>query len=263
MTARKRRERGTGRRASESGRGLSAPTERAAGALRPCSHRPFITVNFALTWDGKITTRNLTSADFSSRRDKRRLLEIRATGDAVLVGKTTVERENIPLGLPHEDLRAERVARGQAPYPMRVIVTNSGRIDPSLKLFQRDFSPIVIYSTTRMPEPLQAELGARATLHLTDGDAVDLKAMLRHLRSHYDVKRLVCEGGAELFRSLLAARFVDEINLTFCPRIFGGERAPTLTGVPGDFLPETVRCRLEKMEVAGEECFVRYRVRRR
>src|SRR5438105_6801395 len=107
--------------------------------------RPFITVNFALTWDGKITTRNLTSADFSSRQDKRRLLEIRATGDAVLVGKTTVERENIPLGLPHEALRAERVARGQAPYPMRVIVTNSGRIDPSLKLFQRDFSPILIY----------------------------------------------------------------------------------------------------------------------
>ena len=46
-------------------------------------------------------------------------------------------------------MREERIARGQAPYPLRVIVSNEGRIDASLKIFQSDISPIVIFSTTR------------------------------------------------------------------------------------------------------------------
>ena len=105
-------------------------------------------------------------------------------------------------------------------------------------------------------------LASRARLHLTDGEKVDVQQMFKHLRAHYKVKRLVCEGGAALFRSLLAANLVDEINLTLCPRIFGGEKAPTLTGLPGDFLPRTVSCKLVKMEVFGGECFLRYRLLR-
>ena len=38
-------------------------------------------------------------------------------------------------------MRDEREARGQTPYPMRVIVSNEGRIDPALKIFQTDISP--------------------------------------------------------------------------------------------------------------------------
>jgi riboflavin biosynthesis pyrimidine reductase len=160
--------------------------------------RPHVTVNFAITWDGKISTRNLTPATFSSKSDKRRLVEIRAEADALLVGKGTIEKDDMPMGLPAEDLRQQRVARGQAAYPMRVILTNSGRIKTSLRVFQRDFSPIVIYSTKQMPQPLRDELAPRAKLHLDDAETVDLRAMLAHLRSHYKVKRLVCEGGAEV-----------------------------------------------------------------
>ena len=54
------------------------------------------------------------------------------------------------MGLPSEALRAARVARGQSPYPLRVILTNSGRLDINLKVFQKSFSPIVIFSTKRM-----------------------------------------------------------------------------------------------------------------
>ena len=53
---------------------------------------------------------------------------------------------------------------------------------------------------------------------------------------------------------------MDEINVTFCPRIFGGVDAPSLTGGPGAFLPAAVDCRLETMEPVGDECFARYRV---
>ncbi len=214
-----------------------------------------------MTWDGKVSTRNHTPSDFSSKRDKRRLLEIRATGDAVLVGAGTIAADQMSIGLPADDLRASRLRQGLAEYPLRVLLTNSGRLDPELKVFQGAFSPIVIFSTERMPRRLRSALADRATLHLADAPAVDLSAMLATLRREYSVKRLVCEGGPKVFRSLLEAGLVDELHVTLCPRIFGGKEAPTVTSLAGAFLPRGVRCSLRKMEVIGDECFLRYAVR--
>lgn len=224
---------------------------------------PEVAVNFALTWDARVTTRNRTPSDFSSPRDKQRLLQIRATGDALLVGKTTLETENMQMRLPDEALRANRIHRGQAPFPIRVVVTNSGCIEASLRVFENDFSPILIFSTTQMPQPVRDALAGKAVLHLTPEPRIDLHAMLGVLRKDYAVERLVCEGGATLFRSLLQADLVDEINLTFCPRVFGGIDAPTLTGVAGEFLPVTRECRLEHFETVGSECFAKYRVEKK
>ena len=39
---------------------------------------------------------------------------------------------------------------------------------------------------------------------------------------------MLCEGGGELNDALFRAGLVDEINLTICPKIFGGRRAPTI-----------------------------------
>ena len=218
---------------------------------------PVVVANFATTWDGRISTRNLTSSDFSSKKDKRRLLEIRARGDALLVGKGTLEKENMRMGLPDAELRAERVRRKQAPYPIRVILSNSGRIRPGLRIFKEVFSPILIYSTTKMPKSAQTKLAQHATLHLTEDKAVNLREMLEDLRARHKVKRLVCEGGGVVFRSLLEAGLVNEVNITLCPIIFGGEKAPSLTGLPGSFLPRAIQGRIKSMEVIGDECFLR------
>ncbi len=100
--------------------------------------RPFVAVTFAMTVDGKITTKNFTPVDFTSREDKMHLLRQRALGDAVLIGHSTLKHDNVRLGLPHPELREARIARGQSPYPLRVIVSNEGRIDSRLKIFQSD-----------------------------------------------------------------------------------------------------------------------------
>lgn len=228
----------------------------------PFNDRPFISVNFAITWDGRISTRNHTPSDFSSKRDKHRLLEIRSTGDAVLVSVATVAADRMTMGMPDAALRAERLARGQSEYPLRVLLTNSGRIDPTLPVFEKTFSPIVIFSTTRMPPSVREALAGKAHLHLAESATVDLPEMMRTLRQQYSVQKLVCEGGGQVFRSLLAEDLVDQIHLTLCPRVFGGAQAPTLTGIADEFLPRSIRCELEEMEVSEGECFLRYGVNR-
>ena len=214
-----------------------------------------------MTVDGKITTRTFSPVDFTSREDKLHLLRMRSLGDAVLIGRSTLSHDNVRLGLPDPKMRAEREARGQAPYPLRVIVSNEGRIDPALKIFQTDISRIVIFSTTRMPRKYQVALREVATLRLSEARTVDLRRMLQILRSDYGVRRVACEGGAELFRGLLELRLVDRLNLTIAPHIFGGKDAPTLTGRSTEFLPASVRCSMVEMRTVGEECFLQYRLR--
>ncbi len=223
--------------------------------------RPFVAATFAMTVDGKITTRAFSPVDFTSREDKLHLLRQRSLGDAVLIGRSTLSHDNVRLGIPDPAMRAERVARGQAPYPIRVIVSNEGRIDPALKIFQTDISRIVIFSTTRMPRKYQVALREKATLRLSDTRSVDLTRMLQTLRSEYGVSWVACEGGAELFRGLLELQLIDRLNLTIAPYIFGGKKAPTLTGRSRKFLPASVRCLLVEMRVVGEECFAQYRLK--
>ncbi len=222
--------------------------------------RPFVTANFVLTWDARISTRNRTPSDFSSPRDKRRLLEIRARCDAVLVSARTLATDNMTMGLPAVDLRAARLARGQAEHPVRVVLSNSGGIDTRLRVFMHDFSAIVLFSTNAMPQRTRAALAPVADLWLYDRATVDLADMLATLRREYRVRRLVCEGGGQIFRALLTAGLVDELHVTLCPRIFGGAGAPTLTGVAGDFLPRGIPLVRKKMEVIDGECFLRYRI---
>ncbi|HEY6111974.1 MAG TPA: RibD family protein [Chthoniobacterales bacterium] len=224
------------------------------------SDRPFVFATFAMTVDGKITTRTFAPVDFTSREDKAHLFRQRARADAVLIGHSTLKRDNVRLGLPAE-LREERIARGQAPSPLRVVVSNQGKIDNRLKLFQSDVSPIVIFSTRRMPRKFQDALREKAVLHLNNSDDVDLAGMLGTLRRKYNVRTVACEGGPTLFRALLERGLVDELNLTIAPHLFGGADAPTLTGLSKEFLPASVHCSLLDMRVIGEECFLTYRIK--
>jgi riboflavin biosynthesis pyrimidine reductase len=56
---------------------------------------------------------------------------------------------------------------------------------------------------------------------------------------------------------------VDRLNLTIAPFMFGGAKAPTLTGLGAKFLPASVHCSLKDMRTVGDECFLNYRLKHR
>jgi riboflavin-specific deaminase-like protein len=215
---------------------------------------------FAMTADGKVTTKNLEPVNFTSREDKLHLFRQRALGDAVLLGHTSLKRDNVRLGLPIE-MQETRAKRGQSRCPLRVIVSNEGRIDHRLKIFQSDVSPVIIFSSNRMPQKYQKALQKKAILHLSKARHVDLAGLLETLRKKYKVRTVACEGGPTLFRSLLEQGLIDQLNLTIAPYMFGGAMAPTLTGVSKEFLPASVHCSLIDVRTIGNECFLTYRIK--
>lgn len=221
---------------------------------------PRVIVNFAITADGKVSTRNWTPSGFGSTRDRKRLQEIRARGDAVMVGRKTAEIDCMVMGISQPTLRKARTLADKPAEPLRVVISGRGKLDPNMKIFSSMRSPLLIF--TKNSHPLQQTLPQGVKIHPL-GEEFSLKRILNILNSQYEVQTLVCEGGPALMRALLEADLVTELNLTITPLIFGGHEAPSLSGCPGKFLPRPVDFKLKSMDVSGEECFLVYERRRK
>ena len=58
-----------------------------------------------------------------------------------------------------------------------------------------------------------------------DPGELTLTTMMRRLRSAYDVRSLLCEGGPTVFGALLQEDLVDELFLSIAPKLTGGGRS--------------------------------------
>jgi riboflavin-specific deaminase-like protein len=225
--------------------------------LRPWerSHptRPHVYMNFALTLDGH-TTIDGVSREIGSTRDTELLVCLRTRADAVMIGGGTMRAERYGRVIGDPAKKQKREDLGLSPDPLMVIV--SGRMDLpwDAPLFGEGTGRVVIF-TTSSDEPPATETPVEVVRH--EG-RVDLPRALEHLRKEYDVKGLLCEGGAALHGELLKADCVDEIFVAHAPKLAGG-RGPGLT----DGLDPAVRP-LEVLWLAWEpetgELFARYRV---
>lgn len=204
------------------------------------------------------------SAPLGSPGDKRMYDVIRAQADLLLVGAATVRAEQYGITALSPLVIAQRIARGQQPYPTVAVVSRSLRIDPAGPLFQ----PVPGYHTPPRPiliAPTAAvatcdpDLAARAEI-LPVGDAdVDLAAALAVLseRGH---RSIVCEGGPDLAAQLTREGLVDELCLTVAPLMLatGG---PRITSGGGE--PVQARWQIQESYIDEQgDLFLRYLPRR-
>lgn len=236
---------------------MIARLQPARGAAPP---RPFVLVTMALTADGKIATANRAIHTFGTPHDLAHLHALRATADAVLCGARTVDTGDVHLGPGPARYRRRRLEHGLAEYNLRIVVSGSGSVNLDAPFFTRRFSPILIL-TTEQPGPRRlAELAKVADAVAVCGRTrLDFTAALAWLRKHWQVRRLVCEGGGELNAAFFAAGLVDEIHLTFCPFVFGGHHAPTLADGPGvSRLAQAASFRLRSLRRLQNEAYCVY-----
>jgi len=225
---------------------------------------PFVLVNMAVSADGKIATVSRAVSSFSSRRDQRHLLELRATADAVMAGARTVDSNPVNLGPGPAHYRRLRRQRGLAEFNLRIIVSRTGSVNPNARIFQCPFSPIIILTTRRAPPSRLKRLRQiAAEVKICGAKEINFRSALCWLRRAWGVKRLTCEGGGELNDALFRAGLVNELHLTLCPKIFGGRTAPTIAdGLGLGTLPRAVTLECLSARRHGNEMFLVYQVRR-
>ena len=227
------------------------------------SARPFVLINMSMTADGKIATANRGITSFGSKRDLDHLYELRATADAIMSGARTIEQSHAKLDPGGLHFQRQRVKNGLAEYNLRIIVSGSGTINTRADIFRHHFSPIIILTTERAGAKRLAALSQIADDVILCGKTeIDFQRSLPELRRRWKIKRLLCEGGAELNDSLLRAGVVDELHLTVCPKIFGGRTAPTLAdGLGVEQLAQAAQFEFSSIRQIGDELFAVLRAR--
>lgn len=193
-------------------------------AARAPAERPFVISNFAATLDGRIALDGRSGA-IGDDGDHEVFRRLRTQADALLVGTGTIEQEQYGRPIRRADLRAVREALGLNPVPPLVTITRSGRLPLEIPLFQDPEAHVIVYTSAAI-EPPQA--AARVDLQRID-DGPLLTGALRHLRSAYGVRSVLCEGGPLLLSGLLHEGLVDELFLTVAPLLAGGGPEPPMT----------------------------------
>ena len=221
---------------------------------------PFVFSNFAMTADGKIAFAHHHFVPFGIGRDREHMMELRATADSVICGATTVEVTETILGTGGAQYRKQRLKNGLKEFPLRIIASGSGSIDPNANIFKKRFSPIVILTTERISKAKLKSLRTAAEAEIFGRREIDFRAAFRWLREKWKVKRLLCEGGGELHGALIRADLLDELHLTICPTIFGGRSAPTIAdGENIEHLIEAKQFKLKSLKRVGNEIFTIWR----
>lgn len=211
-------------------------------------NRPFVFINVAMTADGKIDTFERQGAAISSPRDRERVDRLRASADAIMVGGKTLIGEDPQLTVKSETLRAERVAGGLAPNPIKVAVITKADVKADSSFLNTGPAEIVIFTTRRTSKEQLFLLQSRHVhVYSSEADRVDLHDALAILQE-MGVRRLMVEGGATLNFELMRLGLVDEVTIYVAPMIFGGATAPTLAAGAGLERNEAIPAKLIGVE---------------
>jgi 5-amino-6-(5-phosphoribosylamino)uracil reductase len=185
--------------------------------------RPYILLSCGVSLDGYLNGATDERLLLSNDADFDRVDGVRAESDAILVGATTVRQDNPRLLVRSAARRAQRLARGLLPSPMKVTVTRGAQLDPGADFFTTgDAEKIVYCSSPAMPLAC-ARLGRVATV-VDGGHPVDLERMTEDLYKR-GVGRLMVEGGGTIHTQFLTSGLADELHLVVAPIFVGDSRA--------------------------------------
>ena len=227
----------------------------------PCgTWRPYTAIQMVMTVDGAIKGPTDDYWPISLDADQRTFRRFRMHFDAVLHGARTLGMR-IDRYMWSAELRRERSRRELDEPPLFVVVSNSGTIDPSDRVFQRRTYPIAPLVVVPAVAEVEGDLAAVAEIVRMGDEKVDLAGLMGYLATERGVRRLVCEGGAILNYHMLAAGLVDEFFITVTPSIIGEPRPRTAVEGPAA-LPSDQLQRLELISTISREgeVFLRYRV---
>jgi len=246
--------------------------EQYGGALRFPERGTHVFANFVSTIDGVVS---YGVAGYDRARDvsggyagdRFILALLRGVADAVIVGAGTLRKEpdsiwTAEAAFPdaRDDFAALRHGLGAAARPLTVIVTASGDIDLRLPAFT-DGGPVTIATTAAGAKRIGA-----APRHLTirvvaDREPLRAADLVRVATEATGGRRILTEGGPNLFARFLEEHAVDELFLTVAPRVAGrtpnAKRNSLVDGVM--FLPANApQGRLVSVKAGDDYLFTRF-----
>jgi 5-amino-6-(5-phosphoribosylamino)uracil reductase len=193
---------------------------------------------------------------FSNEADFDRVDAVRAESDAILVGAATVRNDDPRLVVRSASRRAQRVARGLCPSPVKVTLTEHGDLDTGARFFTAGDADKLVYCPTGTVPWARSRLGEVATV-VDGGRRVDVRRMSEDLHAR-GVRRLMVEGGGSVHTQFLAADLADELHLVVAPFFVGDPGGRRFVGDgPFPWNPDR-RATLAEVRRIGDVVLLRY-----
>ena len=197
--------------------------------------RPFVTLKWAMTLDGRIATRTGESQWISSTEGRNWALELREVHDAILVGSGTAVGDDPRL------TRRLGLAEGEF---TRVVMDRRLRTPPDAALLAEP-GPVLVYTGSLDSRPRASEgvdsaavepgsseprEARAAALRAAGATVVELETcgpadVVADLAGR-GVSSLLVEGGGQILGSFVDAELVDRVGVCCAPKLFGGSGAP-------------------------------------
>ncbi len=177
--------------------------------------RSMITIaSAAVTRDGYMDDCSSARLVISGDEDWREVHELRAGCDAILVGAGTLRKDDPALVIRDENLRRRREAAGQPADIIKVAVSGSGRLDPSLRFFtegtgrkivitRHDADAAAVEKYSRLAEVIRLP-------RITAGNIAGRLA-------EAGTGKLMVEGGAEILKMFFDEDMADRLRLAVSP----------------------------------------------
>lgn len=215
--------------------------------------RPFVRCNMISSVDGAIAVRG-RSGMLGGPADRRLFHALRSLSDVILVGAGTMRAEGYGPARLADDLRERRAARGRPPVPPIAVVTRSCAFDWSAPFFTDAEERPLVVTTDECPEDARRRAEDVADVVVAGDQQVDLGVALAQLhdRGHRSV---LLEGGPRLNAQMVDAGLLDELCLTFSPRLVSGDGPRVLAGRE---LPSPLQ--LDTVQVLEADGFFFYRL---
>ncbi|MFC7549325.1 RibD family protein [Plantactinospora sp. GCM10030261] len=220
------------------------------------SERPYVLLSCAMSIDGYLDDATGERLLLSNDADFDRVDAVRAGCDAIMVGVSTIRRDDPRLLVRSDQRRDDRVTRGLPPSPMKVTLTGRGDLDPSARFFTAGDADKVVYCASSALPGVRDRLAGAATV-VDGGEPVDLRRVVDDLAAR-GVRRLMVEGGNTVHSQFLAAGLADELHLVMAPFFVGDSRAPRFVGDGSYPWNPDNRARLAEVRQIGDVVLLRY-----
>ena len=191
--------------------------------------RPYVVMKYAMTLDGKISTRTGASRWITGETARRRVHEDRGRYAAIMAGVGTVLADNPLLTCRVEGLR----------NPLRVICDTNLRTPPDSKIVRTAREVPTVMACSK-PDPERRKVLEDAGCQVWDlpekDGHVDLNALMERLGAA-EIDSVLLEGGGTLNWAALESGIVQRVQAYVAPKLFGGGEAKSPVEGDGVVVP--------------------------
>ncbi|NQU95088.1 MAG: bifunctional diaminohydroxyphosphoribosylaminopyrimidine deaminase/5-amino-6-(5-phosphoribosylamino)uracil reductase RibD [Candidatus Omnitrophica bacterium] len=177
--------------------------------------RPYITLKFAQTLDGRIAARDGSSKWISGPGSLKLTHKLRARNDAILIGVGTVLQDNPSLTV--------RLAKGK--NPTRIIIDPKLRTPYTSRVIKNTkIAKTIIVTARKAPKVKVAQFRQKGVefvfLPLSKRGYIDLEKIISILYKK-GIKSMLVEGGGRIITSFMKKGLVDKLIAIISPKILG------------------------------------------